>query len=301
MKTYTERQLEVINVNSGYNMVLAGPGCGKTDILAERVTRAYDKGDADLTDMLCLTFTNRAARGMYNRILQKLPEAANELFVGNIHKFCSHFLFDQNIVSAEASILDEDDTADVLRSIISDEEICSILGCYSTTNYYGTTLVDFDWIVVNKILNINRRPTGSSGMVTPATANNIIKDARHKILDIQHLMTQIRNEHPKEDLYHQELIKNEYVEREYPSFQNLKEAIFDIRYDEKKFYSLSVVNKIFALGDKIERYKESNCLLDFDDLLIKTYDAYYSDFNHTYPRFKWIQIDEIQDLSNFQI
>lgn len=301
MKTYTERQLEVINVNSGYNMVLAGPGCGKTDILAERVTRAYDKGDADLTDMLCLTFTNRAARGMYNRILQKLPEAANELFVGNIHKFCSHFLFDQNIVSAEASILDEDDTADVLRSIISDEEICSILGYYSTTNYYGTTLVDFDWIVVNKILNINRRPTGSSGMVTPATANNIINEARHKILDIQHLMTQIRNEHPKEDLYHQELIKNEYVEREYPSFQNLKEAIFDIRYDEKKFYSLSVVNKIFALGDKIERYKESNCLLDFDDLLIKTYDAYYSDFNHTYPRFKWIQIDEIQDLSNFQI
>ena len=78
MKNYTERQLEVINVNSGYNMVLAGPGCGKTDILAERVTRAYDKGDADLTDMLCLTFTNRAARGMYNRILQKLPEAASE-------------------------------------------------------------------------------------------------------------------------------------------------------------------------------------------------------------------------------
>lgn len=36
-------------------------------------------------------------------------------------------------------------------------------------------------------------------------------------------------------------------------------------------------------------------------MLIKTYDAYYSDFNHTYPRFKWIQIDEIQDLSNFQI
>ena len=66
-------------------------------------------------------------------------------------------------------------------------------------------------------------------MVTPATANNIIKDARHKILDIQHLMTQIRNEHQKEDLYHQELIKNEYVEREYPPFHNLKEAIFDIR------------------------------------------------------------------------
>lgn len=29
-KEYTKRQLEVINANSGYNMVLAGPGCGKT-------------------------------------------------------------------------------------------------------------------------------------------------------------------------------------------------------------------------------------------------------------------------------
>ena len=125
-KTYTPKQLEVINVNSGYNMVLGGPGCGKTDILAERVTRAYEKGEAELSDMLCLTFTNRAARGMYNRIQQKLPEAAGELFVGNIHRYCSHFLFDNNIVSAEASVLDEDDTTDVLIQVISDKELTKI-------------------------------------------------------------------------------------------------------------------------------------------------------------------------------
>lgn len=66
-KTYTSKQLEVINANSGYNMVLAGPGCGKTDILAVRIARAYEKGNVQLSDMLCLTFTNRAARGMYDR------------------------------------------------------------------------------------------------------------------------------------------------------------------------------------------------------------------------------------------
>lgn len=63
-KTYTPKQLEVINADTGYNMVLAGPGCGKTDILAERIARAYENGKAELSDMLCLTFTNRAARGM---------------------------------------------------------------------------------------------------------------------------------------------------------------------------------------------------------------------------------------------
>lgn len=300
-KTYTPKQLEVINVNSGYNMVLGGPGCGKTDILAERVTRAYEKGEAELSDMLCLTFTNRAARGMYNRIQQKLPEAAGELFVGNIHRYCSHFLFDNNIVSAEASVLDEDDTTDVLIQVISDKEILPILEYEETENYYGNVLVSFNWSIVNGLLKLNMWPSGVSGKVTPATANKIVNAARYKIMDIQHLMTQIRNEHPYEDLYHRELIDNPYVKQQYPFFQDLKETIFDIKYDENKYRYLSIVDKLLALGDKVERYKEAHGLMDFDDLLIKTYDAYYSDFGHTYPRYKWIQIDEIQDLSNFQI
>ena len=50
-KAYTSNQLEVINVNQGYNMVLAGPGCGKTDILAERIARAYEQGHQSLDDM----------------------------------------------------------------------------------------------------------------------------------------------------------------------------------------------------------------------------------------------------------
>ena len=43
-------------------MVLAGPSCGKTDILAERIARASDNGRVQLKDILCLTFTNRTAR-----------------------------------------------------------------------------------------------------------------------------------------------------------------------------------------------------------------------------------------------
>jgi DNA helicase-2/ATP-dependent DNA helicase PcrA len=58
-----EFQKKVITLGSGYHPVLAPPGCGKTDILAERVVRALSCG-VSLDDMLCLTFTNRAARGM---------------------------------------------------------------------------------------------------------------------------------------------------------------------------------------------------------------------------------------------
>lgn len=52
-------QKRVITIDSGYHLVLAPPGCGKTDILAERVVRALSCGVTP-DDMLCLTFTNRA-------------------------------------------------------------------------------------------------------------------------------------------------------------------------------------------------------------------------------------------------
>ena len=94
MKRYDERQLEVINAMGGYHLVLAAPGCGKTEVLAERIRRAAARG-VDFSDMLCLTFTNRAARAMTERIaatdgLQR--EQTDSLYVGNIHRFCARLL-----------------------------------------------------------------------------------------------------------------------------------------------------------------------------------------------------------------
>ena len=59
-------QQEVIDVDAGYHLVLAPPGCGKTQILTERIRKAHQQGVL-YEDMLCLTFTNRAARGMQER------------------------------------------------------------------------------------------------------------------------------------------------------------------------------------------------------------------------------------------
>ena len=79
-----ESQALVINLQRGYHLVLASPGCGKTQILAERVAKAYAMG-VPFSNMLCLTFTNRAARGMQERIAMRLEVPADDLFVGNVH------------------------------------------------------------------------------------------------------------------------------------------------------------------------------------------------------------------------
>ena len=305
-KQYTESQLKVINIESDYNMVLAGPGCGKTDILAERIAKAYESGNVELSDMLCLTFTNRAARGMYDRIKQRLGDDSSDLFVGNIHRYCSHFLFENGVVSVESSIMDEDDTNEVLSSEIEEDDIKDLIGYMLNPSY---NLVTLNWNFVNDVLGIDIRPTGNTKMVKVTTAKKVISAVRYKVMDMQHLMFQLRNDHPRDDLYKKELIDS--VKGYYPFLQGLKEACINAKYDKAKFrrlnpedrkpVDLNPVDKLIALAEKYGTYKEQNGLLDFDDLLLLTYNAYLNDNQHVLKRYKWVQIDEVQDLSNFQI
>lgn len=299
-KTYTSKQEEVINITNGYNMVLAGPGCGKTDILAERIARAYEKNNVSLSDMLCLTFTNRAARGMYDRIQSRLGNDAAELFVGNIHRYCSHFLFDEGIVSAETSIMDEDDTNEILASELSDSDIKELIGYREVDGYYGK-LVDMDWEIVNGFLGIDRHPTGSSGMIKVVTANAVISEVRYKILDIEHLLYQVLRKHPRDDFYRKEFLDDNLIKYGYGLFSSFEDECLKASYNSESYRYENNTTKVISLAKKLMDYKERNGLIDFDDLLLYTYDAYFYDKEHTYKRYKWIQIDEIQDLSRFQL
>lgn len=113
MKTYDDEQLRAIEARGGHYLVLAPPGCGKTDILSERVVRARERGVPD-DDMLCLTFTNRASRGMRDRVREKLGDQPCRIWVGNVHRYCSHLLWDNNLLPESTSILDDDEMADLL-------------------------------------------------------------------------------------------------------------------------------------------------------------------------------------------
>jgi DNA helicase-2/ATP-dependent DNA helicase PcrA len=116
-KKYDEYQLEVINISHGKHIVLAPPGCGKTDILAERIAKAVENG-VDYSDMICLTFTNRAAKGMFERISNRCGEnLEGKLFVGNIHKFCSNYIYNVHLVSKDTNLLNEEDVINILRDI----------------------------------------------------------------------------------------------------------------------------------------------------------------------------------------
>ncbi len=299
-KQYTFAQNAVIEIKHGYNMVLAGPGCGKTDILAERIARAYENDRVHLEDVLCLTFTNRAARGMYDRIKKRLGEDAEDLFVGNIHRYCSNFLFENGVVSAEASIVDEDDANEILQSEISDEDVKRLIKYQPYESYYGT-LYSVDWNIVNKLLGIEIYPTSPSGNIQLPKAMKIIQQVKVKAMQMQHLIEQVNCTHPKDVLLYPAVLETVGMRSEFPFYHDFVEACKNARYDESTYEKKKPVFQFLDLASKYGDYKKNNCLLDFDDLLITTYNAYLSDTERSYKRFSWIQVDEIQDLSPFQI
>jgi DNA helicase-2/ATP-dependent DNA helicase PcrA len=115
----TTEQQKIIDLSTGPHLVLAPPGTGKTELLSYRVDQALNRGVPSY-EMICLTFTNRAAKSMKERIEAKHP--ANGVFIGNIHNFCSNFLFRNKLITQFASILDEEDTTLLFQEAVSLED-----------------------------------------------------------------------------------------------------------------------------------------------------------------------------------
>ena len=86
-----QEQNEIVNHIEGAILVLAPVGTGKTRVLAERVVSAINKGIAPQS-ILCLTFTNRAAREMSERLSKYCPEKLRQLTIKTFHSLCASIL-----------------------------------------------------------------------------------------------------------------------------------------------------------------------------------------------------------------
>lgn len=275
LSTLDESQRPVVMAQEDHHLVLAPPGCGKTHILASRVRWAHSHG-VGFEDMLCLTFTNRAARGMINRIGEVMDgEDLGPLHVGNVHHFCSRFLFEQQVVPADSSIVSDEETISILADYTHDDEERVIRDYQSSRNY-------------------------------------------QQILFFSHLMDQMHHDHPWSLYLHPEaLTEGDREALRYLCNRQKKpfavEALIEIYpcaenyFDDADAAPREVAGKVRTLLKKMyyarryAEYKADNHILDFEDLLLKTYDAYRADMQGRLRRYRWIQVDEVQDLNAMQL
>lgn len=89
----SQTQRQVVDFGDGPLLVVAGPGTGKTRVLTERVRRLLSI-QREHFRVLALTFTNKAAREMEER-LDDLGELSGRAFIGTLHGFCLDMLSDR--------------------------------------------------------------------------------------------------------------------------------------------------------------------------------------------------------------
>ncbi len=88
----TEIQTEAVNWGDGAMLVLAGPGSGKTQVLTCRIARLLDGAKDKSFRVLALTFTNKAADEMKERVANFVPGLEERANIGTFHSFCGQVL-----------------------------------------------------------------------------------------------------------------------------------------------------------------------------------------------------------------
>ena len=92
LSSLNANQLESVNWNDGPLLVLAGPGSGKTRVLTFRIARITEESAGEHFKILGLTFTNRAAAEMRQRIDFLVPNAADRILLTTFHSFSANIL-----------------------------------------------------------------------------------------------------------------------------------------------------------------------------------------------------------------
>lgn len=87
-----ENQKVAVQHKRGALLIIAGAGTGKTAVLTQRILHIIEKGWAKSSEILALTFTDKAAEEMLTRVDEHLPLSSGEVFVSTFHSFCDRIL-----------------------------------------------------------------------------------------------------------------------------------------------------------------------------------------------------------------
>ena len=113
-------QRQAVTATEGPVMVIAGPGSGKTRVLTYRIAYLLDQG-VPPWNILALTFTNKAAREMKERISRIAGTSSNALWAGTFHSMFARILrveADKLGYPSSFSIYDTEDSKSVINEII---------------------------------------------------------------------------------------------------------------------------------------------------------------------------------------
>ena len=126
LKSLNPQQIKAVKAPPGPVLVLAGPGSGKTRVLTHRAAYLIGEQGIEPYHVMAVTFTNKAASEMGDRIAGLLGQHTHGLTLGTFHATCARILrieSDNLPVNSNYVIFDADDQVKVVRQVIKDQNL----------------------------------------------------------------------------------------------------------------------------------------------------------------------------------
>jgi len=121
-----KRQQEAVQKTNGPLLIMAGAGSGKTRVLTHRIAYLLEEKDVAPRNILAITFTNKAAREMKNRVSNLVGPEADYMWVSTFHSMCVRILrrdADKIGINRNFTIFDTADQLTVIKNILKARNI----------------------------------------------------------------------------------------------------------------------------------------------------------------------------------
>ncbi|WBL15427.1 DNA helicase PcrA [Sutcliffiella sp. NC1] len=119
-------QQEAVRKTDGPLLIMAGAGSGKTRVLTHRIAYLMAEKEVPPWNILAITFTNKAAREMKERISKIVGSVADEIWISTFHSMCVRILrrdIDRIGINRNFSILDTTDQLSVIKNVLKELNI----------------------------------------------------------------------------------------------------------------------------------------------------------------------------------
>lgn len=277
-----EAQAQAVQHIDGPMMVIAGAGSGKTRVLTHRIAYLIAHGVSPF-HILALTFTNKAAAEMRDRIAQLLGDSnSRNVWMGTFHSIFSKILHIESSYlgfSSKFTIYDTDDAKNLLKSIVKE--------------------MGLDEKVYRPNMLLSTISNAKSNLISPEEYNNnhLIQqeNARKRVPDMGDIYTRYNNRLRRADamdfddlLFNMFLLLRDFPEMLY-KYQHKFQYILVDEYQDTNYVQYQIVRKLAALNENI-------CVVGDDAQSIYAFRGAniqnILDFKEDYPDYELFKLEQ---------
>ena len=316
------KQRLAVETIEGPVMVVAGPGTGKTQVLASRIAHILKTTDTKPSSILCLTFSESGASAMRQRLLDMIGTEALAIGIYTYHGFCNEVI--QNNLEEfpelgfEATQLSDVEKIELCKEVIMELPEGSPLRPLNEqfTNVGTINKVVADIKKEGITTEVYQQLVGQYVAFMEGSAADFgdlieIKAAKLSEEDILSLVSRLGNKFPGNPLLIslQNLI-DQFNQEEFADEKSRKKGITNLRAKFRDFYrkysKADMIRKQQELGqayitytDKIRKLKK----YDYEDMILSVVQKFQTNgelLRDYQERYLYILVDEYQDTNNAQ-